>query len=291
MLFEPSMEFDDLSLSPGAEPALPSTDMVDLRALLLELRSDRLAEFQPPEGPAVMPDGFDLNLAAREKDDGFLLFNNNPPVTDLGEIVVTGSPWRVADYNPGWYDWDGYDTSQPEPPPWQDPRPHDACEDRRADTLAAQINSEIASQPDSARREYGALIWRDDDGNLHRTALRPGTNGSVPWPADPNEVGLDSYSRVVGMVHSHPSEVNLGTDAAPQWVPASHGWIHGGDWAAADGWVRMHGLSFENFTMYIAYQGQMREYDYRDNLLVPRNAQTDSGSVESGDYNPGQACP
>lgn len=291
MLFEPSMEFDDHSLSPGGEPHLPATDMVDLRALLLELRSDRFAEFQPPEGPAVMPDGFDLDLAAREKDDGFLLFNNDPDETRVDDVIVTGTPPSGGGgYDPGWYDWDGYDTSQPEPPQWQDPRPYDACEDRRADSLADDINREIASQPDSGRREYSALIWRDDDGNLHRTRLVAGTNGSAPFPADPTELGIDSYSRVVGMVHSHPSEVNLGTDASPNWVPASHGWMHGGDWDVADDWVNNHRLSEANFTMYISYQGQVREYDYADNRSVSRQELTDRGSVQSGDYNPGQAC-
>lgn len=167
------------------------------------------------------------------------------------------------------------------------PNPYDPCEDRAADTLAEQINDEIAAQPDSDRREYGALIWRDDAGNLHRTALVPGTNGQVDWPANPSVLGLDSYSRVVGMVHSHPTMVNLGG----QWVFASHTGIHGGDWAAADGWVTMHNLDQANFTMYISDRGIIREYDYADNTSNSRQADRDQGSVESGDYNPGPSCP
>lgn len=94
------------------------------------------------------------------------------------------------------------------------------------------------------------------------------------------------------MVHSHPSEVNLGTEASPNWVQASHGWIHGGDWQVADSWVGSYGLDINNFTMYISYQGVTREYDYVDNLNPSiRASQTDSGSDRSGDYNPGEACP
>ena len=167
------------------------------------------------------------------------------------------------------------------------PNAYDPCEDRAADTLADDINDEIARQSDSDRREYGALIWRDDAGNLHRTALVPGTNGQVDWPANPSVLGLDSYSRVVGMVHSHPSLVNLGG----QWVPASHTGIHGGDWAAADGWVTIHNLDQANFTMYISDRGTIREYDYADNTSNSRQADRDQGSVESGDYNPGSSCP
>lgn len=293
MLFDLGWEAEESVLTGDTgSPSETASTLVGVEGLLDALRgiSKERDRFEAEASP-LMPEDFDLDWSAREKVDGYVQYNVEPPPTRVDDVVVTGRPWRVADYNPGWYDWDGYDTSQPENPYWYDPRPYDACEDRQADTLASQINSEIAAQPDSDRREYGALIWRDDNGNLHRTALRPGTNGRVDWPADPTELGLDSYSRVVGMVHSHPSWVNLGTDAAPNWVQASHGWMHGGDWAAADGWMNLHNLSFENFTMYISYQGQIREYDYRDNVWASRTAQTDAGSVQSGDYNPGQACP
>lgn len=166
--------------------------------------------------------------------------------------------------------------------------PYNSCEDRRADTLADDINDEISRQSDRDRREYGALIWRDDAGNLHRTALVPGTNEQVDWPADPSTLGLDSYSRVVGMVHSHPTMVDLG---GGRWVPATHTGIHGGDWAAADGWVTMHNLDRANFTMYISDRGTVREYDYADNTSNSRQADRDQGSVESGDYHPGSSCP
>ena len=168
------------------------------------------------------------------------------------------------------------------------PNPYDRCEDRAADTLADDINDEITRQPDSDRREYGALIWRDDAGNLHRTALVPGTNDRVDWPADSSTLGLDSYSRVVGMVHSHPTMVDLG---GGRWVSATHTGIHGGDWAAADGWVTMHNLDRANFTMYISDRGTVREYVYADNTSNSRSVRTDRGSVESGDYNPGSSCP
>lgn len=226
-------------------------------------------------------------------------------VTDLEDVVVIGD--RPDEDDGGWQPGDPIPNpdggGDPPPgdgggggggPPREQPtdRPHDACEDRAADTLADDINDEISRQPDSNRREYGALIWRDDAGNLHRTALVPGNNSNVPFPANSNELGIDSYSRVVGIVHSHPSEVNLGTDAAPNWVPASEGYMHGGDWVAMDGWVSQNNLSINNFTVYISYQGQTREYDYADNRDPALRAALDStGSQESGDYNPGATCP
>lgn len=214
-------------------------------------------------------------------------------VSTLDDVEVTGERldfdayiFLSTDYVPSWWGDQGSGGGGGGPPPQS--RSYDACEDRAADTLAEQINNEIAAQPDSDTREYGALIWRDDAGNLHRTALVPGTNDRVNWPADPSTLGLDSYSRVVGMVHSHPTMVEL---SGGQWVSATHTGIHGRDWAAADGWVTMHNLDRANFTMYISDRGAVREYDYADNTSNSRQARTDQGSVESGDYNPGSSCP
>ena len=136
--------------------------------------------------------------------------------------------------------------------------------------------------------EYHSLIWRDDQGNLHMTDPLPLTD---TFPADPAALGLDSYSQVVGLVHSHPTEVNIGTEAAPNWADASHGWIWGGDWRDAQWWVDNHDLDENNFTMYIVYDGQVREYDWRDNKdRNVFNDVTDEDAVESGDYNPGASC-
>jgi len=263
----------------------------------------------PPD--SLSPDTQDWIAAfkASAANDSYLplsVAGYDGPSTDLGEIVVIGDrPWYEL-YN-NWWEVGG-SLGGDGPDPWTDSggggdggqttdptqRDYDACEDRQADTLADDINDEIRNQPDSDRREYGALIWRDDQGNLHRTALVPGSNGSVPFPADPTELGLDSYSRVVGMVHSHPSLVDIGTNGVSNWVSASHGWIWGGDWLVADDWVNTHNLDPDNFTMYISFEGQIREYDYFDNqspeLREPDNF-TDAGSAESGDYNPGASCP
>lgn len=256
---------------------------------------DPLPPTLPGEQPYAPEDGgaawFQPTVAKGGFNDfGPMFVGADEDPAELDEVVVTGS-------RDGWeflplYD-NGFDIETPiysggggvETTP---PNPYDPCEDRAADTLADDINDEIARQPDSDRREYGALIWRDDAGNLHRTALVPGTNDRVNWPADPSTLGLDSYSRVVGMVHSHPTMVDLG---GGQWVSATHTGIHGGDWAAADGWVTMHNLDRANFTMYISDRGTVREYDYADNTSNSRTARTDQGSVGSGDYNPGSSCP
>lgn len=215
----------------------------------------------------------------------------------VDDIIIVGGPPRIEypgfDPNPGGGGGGeggdpggGGNPTQPQPTD----RPYDACEDREADTLANDINVEMQGKPDLSTREYGALIWRDDAGNLHRTSLVPGTNSEVNFPANSNDLGIDNYNRVVGMVHSHPSLVYL--TETQQWVQASSGGIHGGDWRAADGWLQMHSISKSNFTMYVSYQGTMKEYDFHDNTnLALRSAYDSTGSQESGDYNPGATCP
>ena len=104
------------------------------------------------------------------------------------------------------------------------PEGWDDCEDREADSLAQEIKEAINNASDSDRTEYGSLIYRDADGNLQSTSLMPGTNGL--WtPLGPNtqpgDFGLESWSQVVAIVHSHPIW-RQGEDAdGPYWVRVS----------------------------------------------------------------------
>lgn len=305
---------------PEAMGAGPVADGPSLSALLGEVQAHRAlgreeALTLPSAPESLSPDTQDWIVAfkASATNDTYLpLFGAGDPGngdgsgTRVDDIIVVGErPRNDDDPYDEWWETGGLPGGEgPDPgmgggDGWGggggdavDPtqRDYNACEDRQADTLAADINDEIRNQPDSDRREYGALIWRDDEGNLHRTALVPGTNGEVPYPADPNELGLDSYSRVVGMVHSHPSWVLLPSG----WVPASHGWMHPGDLIAADRWVSQNDLDADNFTIYVSFEGQVREYDYfdnRDENIRLLTNYTSEGSEESGDYNPGETCP
>lgn len=50
------------------------------------------------------------------------------------------------------------------------------------------------------------------------------------------------------------------------WTPASRGWVHGGDRQSAPWWVNTHQLDENNVSLYLAYQEQVREYDWKDNF-------------------------
>lgn len=224
---------------------------------------------------------------------------------DVGPMFIEGDahtiddvivPWRPYSgggyYDGGGYSqgWDGHDTSQP----WdRDPPPdtYDACEDRRADTIADQINNVIGSKPDSDRVEYGALIWRDDSGQLQFTNVTPGNNGHWVPPSAPTGGGFHSWSQVVGYVHSHPTQVYQNG----QWIdvppesrfdrPSS------GDWQTADFYISQ-GASAENFTVYVSYNGQIKEFDSRMNTNQSRSTAPMAGhGIESGSYQPGASCP
>ena len=157
-----------------------------------------------------------------------LASNDGDDVTEVDEVVVIGQPGMPIDeINQILDDLYGGNGVDPDVPPTggggdqsTEDRPHDPCEDRQADTLADQIKDEIMAKGDSDRVEYHSLIWRDGQGNLHMTDPLPLTD---TFPADPGALGLYSYSQVVGLVHSHPTEVNLNGE----WADATHGWSTG----------------------------------------------------------------
>jgi len=246
-----------------------------------------------PEPQPYAPEDSSWFAATPGGEDDWLV--SLPTPSSLPDIEVPPPPRPTPGqfYNPGDYGgWDGHDTSEPwvpeyPPPP---PDPYDACEDRRADTIAEQINNIIRSKPDSDRVEYGALIWRDDSGQLHYTEVTPGDNGQWVPPAPPAGGVFHSWSQVVGYVHSHPTQVYQGNE----WVnvrPESHfDRPSSGDWRTADFFIAQ-GASLENFTVYVSYNGQIKEFDSRMNTNQSRSSAPMAGhGIESGTYQPGASC-
>lgn len=284
-------------------PSLTGIDAIAFEAMAAPSMASDLAEWsdiglynvQPDPDFGLSDDEFWTDVSQTTQSNG-LPPSGEDDVTELDPVVVigdggggsggggTGSGGPGGDGLPG--DHDEIDED-----PGQLDRPYDACEDRAADTLAQEINDEISRQYDSAWNEYGAFIWRDDDGNLHRTRLVPGNSQFVPFPDDPTELGIDSYSRVVAVIHSHPTIENRGTDESPVWRAVTFGWIHGGDYSEFREFVTNNNIDRNNFSMYISWGGENREYDWSENSNSSlENSVDDEGFVESGDYNPGSTC-
>ncbi len=109
-------------------------------------------------------------------------------------------------------------------------------------------------------------------------------------------LGITAWSQVVGIVHSHPTMIDTGTEANPTglYTPApSNGrydLMSGGDHFTADQIVG-YGASMNNFTSYISYNGNIREFDYKDNVNESRTDTPYGRGVESNDYDPEAQCP
>lgn len=180
-------------------------------------------------------------------------------------------------------------------------RPHDPCEDRQADTLAELLNAELNEKADKDRIEYGALIYRDENGDLQHSDLIPGENGL--WTGmegtTPEDFGMTSWSQVVGIFHHHPTEVYL--ESVNQWVDVTQSACSdsnfdlpsSGDWATVFSFINDNSASLNNFTIYVSFNGSIKEFDAIDNQLESRDPNDGRGGhgVESEDYDPGESCP
>lgn len=201
---------------------------------------------------------------------------------------TSGGGYSTGDYDSGWFDWDGYDTNQDayEPPPPARPDDWSECMDRRIDDLAEQAANLMNRMPDVATREYGYLIWTDAGGGLHLSNLIEGDNYRLTGlpTSTPQSLGFDSWSQVVGMVHSHPTQALVGTnpDGSPRYVdvpPESHFELPSeGDWDWLDDTFSMGNDHADMLRTYVLYDGSLYEYDLYNNPDVGTSAQRRAAS-------------
>lgn len=241
-------------------------------------------------------------------EEQLLLYSNNdePPHTWVDPLVVTGVrnsgiddllwqfPGLLGDNFEGFGDGDFVDTGSGDPYAGL----YSACTDRKADIRADEVSTELAGKSDSNIREYGAIMWKDSAGNVHMTALFPGTvdaqgNRSLPYLSDSflASLGVPSVTQIVGVIHSHPTHyVGQGGGTGALRNPADRADLPShSDWYATRDLV-VRGADASNLTVYISYQGTVKEFDQKDNWVTSHTSGVGAG-VESGDYNPGQTCP
>jgi len=123
---------------------------------------------------------------------------NNAYTDDV--IVVTGT--RTGSDTPEDYDAPfGFGDDEEGGNDADSERKHTDC---ATDALADQIARDIRNQPDYQTREYGAVIYRDSNGELQTTQLIPGDENSVPdLPMVMAEIGAEN---IVAVVHNHPND-------------------------------------------------------------------------------------
>ncbi len=206
---------------------------------------------------------------------------------DDEDIVVTGTPYPPSFppyfYPPVFPPDGGYPpyggtppTTTPPPPTCPDtskmsPQERD---DYEIDAEAADVRREILAMPDQ-NMEYGALLYRDSTGQMQHTPLQisPDYHTKIAYDALPkNTDGTPDYSKVVGMIHSHPQYLPNGTGGLdnyydpnepgrlirPSNVHVRDG-VSQGDWKAWDSIIaniQYDGGDTSKFRQYIAgYNG------------------------------------
>jgi hypothetical protein len=99
-----------------------------------------------------------------------------------------------------------------EQPPDIDSAPMPACVNMSSSTpearlkqllrfVAAEIRARILAQPNQAM-EYGSIIFRQSNGEIGYTSLQnsPDFRTKIAW----NELPNSDYTKVLGIIHSHP---------------------------------------------------------------------------------------
>lgn len=161
-------------------------------------------------------------------------------------------PWDFDSYDPG---GDSGSGGQPECKT-TDP----AAMNEYADALASRAAREI-KQKNWKKKEYTALIYRDDNGSIRITSLVEGEadRGSM----DPPPGG---WSRTIGIVHNHPhdvlciSQMMCNANRNPSVVM---GPFTGSDWNTAENIVN-RGASASTLVLYLLDPyGVLREFDYK----------------------------
>lgn len=175
------------------------------------------------------------------------------------DIVVTGN--RIPDgtyWGWGWGFGDdgnqGWGSEQPTPST-------EYVEDKAADALATHVASLIKNMPDYNVREYGAVIYRDQYGEIKISDIQPGPVGAQGGQVDlsgiVNQVGAHN---VIGFIHSHPAIQPLNGEPNPYANLLSTGDIENFSW------LDTYGDQSVDQRVYLLHGNQVDEYDVSHNL-------------------------
>jgi hypothetical protein len=180
----------------------------------------------------------------------------------------------------------------------------DVTSDRQADRLAEQIGLEIRSQAEFNLREYGAVIWKDAAGGLHRTSIVAGPvsgtgNGTQTPISDVwSQIDFAGGGRIAAFIHSHPPVYNAASLQNPIFNPAPlSGTLSGGDFrtlidvSRGQGAFRT-GYDNVNFRQYLVTGTGVREF-YASDQDVSRYGESGQATwaVQSSDYQTNTSTP
>lgn len=146
--------------------------------------------------------------------------NPDGTVTTVGDVVVVGQKRTLftveisfpepPTYTPIYDELEPLIDDLPAPPPLT-PCQQETLKDRAA--LEAQ---KILDGLDK-RKEWGMYLIRDPDGSIRGVGPIEGQNANgiegIPWNATAAELGISSWSQLVGLVHTHPVDNNADSDA------------------------------------------------------------------------------
>lgn len=125
---------------------------------------------------------------------------------------------------------------------------------KRIDALARTIGMEMRVQPDVQRWEYVALIWRDE-ARVFRTTVKRGEATSASPALVWDEIRWTASARVVSLIHSHPIDQQVGSDAVPRWAPLPNADLPSG----------------KDFDQLLRYSGLRADFDPTKNGFDPSN--------------------
>lgn len=134
------------------------------------------------------------------------------------------------------------------------PSDFDHQQDNTVDNVAAQVANVLASMPNVATQEYGAVLWKDASGNVYSTSIVNGTSTGISqaqWQTVWSQIDFANGGEIVGMLHSHPTSNSNGQ------------YLSSGDFnhlmSVADG-SQGSGYDSTNFRMYVLYNNNVSEY-------------------------------
>lgn len=133
------------------------------------------------------------------------------------------------------------------------------------EVLAKGLANNIISNPDHHTTEFDALIYKDQQGNIHTTDLVRGASNNAYIGLPTGVTAAD----IIGVVHNHPSALDMGntTSAHLNEFPSTDKYaaVKGqSDWNTADQLVQ-HGADASQLTLFILDGNDtLREYNYAD---------------------------